>query len=124
MKIISLIRNIDFLGNDINFSINNNDTFPTILGGFISFILYFLYIWLFSLFAEDLIYRKSPTGYTKHEPYFEGPIPQLNITDTSFFAGIQLQDNLSRVIDPQDLLFPLFNYHSFIFDKEKGKYKN
>ena len=125
MKALSLIRSLDFLGNSVNFSINSKDKFPTFLGGVISFVLYFLYFYLFYIFAKDLYFKKDPSGYNRIKPYIEGDdIPELEIKNNSFFAGIQIYDELSQVIETDELFFPLFTHHTFIYNKTKKEFED
>ena len=122
MKALSLIRSFDFLGNSINFTINSNNKFSTILVGLISLRLYFMYIFLFYNFGKDLYFKEDPNGYTQIKPFINGTLPELVIDNNTFLIGIHIIDNVSQVIDPEKIFFPFFTYHNYTYNQAKNEF--
>ena len=61
MKVIQhAIKTLDLFGPQIYFTINGKEKFKTVFGGFISLFVYCLYVGLFILFGQDMLFRLNP----------------------------------------------------------------
>jgi len=60
MNIQHSIKTLDFFGPRINFTINRQENFKTVFGGFVSLIVYCLYVFFFILFGKDMIFKLNP----------------------------------------------------------------
>ncbi len=54
------IKTLDFFGPRIHFTIDRQENFKTLLGGFVSLIVYCLYVFFFILFGKDMIFKQNP----------------------------------------------------------------
>ena len=63
MWIYTYLKSRDYLGSQVGFTINSNDSHQTVLGGFLSLLLSILYLYFFVLFSDDMIYKNNPVGY-------------------------------------------------------------
>lgn len=70
------LKQIDFLGNPISFTINNQGIFKTILGGLLSMILYISYVYFFINFGMDFIFKLNPSVY--YETKIQKPNPNYS----------------------------------------------
>jgi len=59
-NIFHFIKFFDTFGPSVNFTIRSETNFKTVLGGFISIIVYSLYIFFFVLFGKDMIFKSNP----------------------------------------------------------------
>lgn len=115
MKILTFFKSLDFLGNTISFTINSNDTFKTSLGGFISLIIYILYIFFFIFIGKDFIYKINPNGNfqikEKNQKY-------TKLKEFKFLMGVKLHDLNFNKINIENYFTPNFTYSKMIFDDD------
>ncbi len=116
MQVLSLIKKIDFLGNSINFTINSNEKFKTVFGGFISFFLYILYILFFLFLGKDFIFKENPKGNFQLKT---NQNPKINIKNLDFIGGFRLVDFEFNKIDMNEYFHPFFVFNNFVYHKDK-----
>ena len=115
LKNCTFFKSLDFLGNAINFTINSNDTFKTAFGGFISLIIYFLYIFFFIKIGQDFLFKQNPSGNFQIKENKEDE-KYIKVKDLNFLMGFQLQDENYRKINMEEYLF-YFKKNNFQFRK-------
>lgn len=89
MKFIQhFIKGNDFLGPEIKFTINKEENFKTVVGGFFSLIAYFFYLFFFIIFGLDMFLRQKPLiqmeTMTDEQPPFS--------IDTDTFLAFRIED--------------------------------
>jgi len=118
MRLIShVIKRFDFLGPSMNFTIKEFPNFRSVLGGFFSLLIYFLYILFFVLFGKDMIFKLNPT--VASETLFPNEKENYSIDNYTFFA-FRFENNFFK---PQNLTNKLFPYANYItYDLENSKF--
>lgn len=124
MKIFSFLQSLDYMGNSINFTINSNDTFKTIFGGLVSFLMYILTAYLFITFGQNYIYKLNPSGYSQIVPSSSKNIKPLNLTENEFVMGFQVYDMNWKVINLTDYYHTIFYLRKVTFDRKKNEFVN
>jgi len=118
MKILSYLKRIDSFGNKIEFSINNNSTFQTVSGGFLTILILYLYFFFFYFFGLDLFYKKNPNVYSQIKPINDkGSIPKIILNSTEFIFGIRLEDIYANKIDMENYVYPVVYQSRYFFNK-------
>jgi len=98
MRLIThMFKSFDFLGPSINFTIKESPNFKSVVGGFLSLIIYILYLFFFGLFGKDMIYKLNPT--VSSESLKPDTIENYTITNETFFA-FRFEDSEDR---PQNI---------------------
>jgi len=97
------LKNFDFLGEGINFTIHNEPHLKTVCGGILRVILYLIGIFLAFYFGKDFIGKKNP------QVYFEvkNSLELVNITYTAedFFFAVHFENFLGKNIDVSDYFY-------------------
>ncbi len=81
MRIITLIKSIDFFGPDMKLRINQQENFKTVFGGIISILYYISFLIFFLQFGGDFFNKRNPK------------IVAQTLTDTSFNKTLRLNKN-------------------------------
>ena len=57
--IYKTLKSLDFMGDPMNFKINKSETFKTVFGGLLSFMIYLSFLYFFYLFGNDFIFKTN-----------------------------------------------------------------
>jgi hypothetical protein len=126
IQITSFIKSLDFYGISKNFTINSEEKFKTLFGGFISILIFIFSIFLLLVLGKDFLNKKNPNGYSSIEI---NPENYTKIMDFEFFVGFQVLNFEEKIINFEELEFfyPMFTlihqYHlkngSFAFNEKE-----
>jgi len=126
--ITNKLKNLDFLGEGINFTIHNEPHLKTVCGGVLQVILYLIGIFLAFYFGRDFISRKNPQVYFE----LKSSINVINMTYKSedFFFAVHLENYLGENLDVSEFInilientlktkyIPMFRCSNMTFDQE------
>ena len=124
MKYLSFIKTQDYLGESINFSINNQSSFKTVAGGYLSISIYILYIYLFYLFGFDFLFHKNPNVYSQMKTMNNGSIPIMKVTKDDFIFAIRFEDNTGKVFNFEDYFYMDLVYKRNHYNKTSQKFES
>jgi len=115
------IKKLDFFGRQINFTINREEHFTTVCGGFISIIILCLYTAFFFFFGQEMFYKLNPHITT------ENLIPEnqesYTITNETFIAWrISSADDSSLFFHDKFKSLLLYNINNSTYKKSKSAY--
>jgi len=121
MKFLSFIKAQDFLGERINFSINNQSNFQTVVGGFICIFIYVLYVIFFYYFGIDFLFKENPnTTYQLKDLYHGNSLKLVNITNDNFLFAIRFEDYYGNPVEIEEYSYPaIFIRNETYIDKNK-----
>ncbi len=109
--IANKIKQFDFLGEGINFSIHNQPYLKTVCGGILRLFLYLIGLFLAFYFSKDFINRTNPSVDFEVK---ETSMP-LNFTFTAsdFFFAIKFENAKSQNIDVSDYFHIVADHDTF-----------
>lgn len=121
--IISNSKALDFLGENISFTINKKNTFKTVMGGFLSSVLYLLYMTMFYYFGREL-YKKSNPIISYEEKIT--PEPQtIEFNQTHFIFGVRIENEDNKYFNHSKYLHANLIYWVLnTSDSTKNEWKN
>jgi hypothetical protein len=119
MQVLSFIKKIDFLGNSINFTINSNEKFKTVFGGFISFFLYISYIYLFIILGKDYLLKENPKGNFQLK---QNKNPKIRLKELDFIVGFRLVNFNFNPINMTKYFHPYFTFTENFYKNNNSSY--
>jgi len=124
MKILSFIKAKDMLGESINFSINNQSNFQTVVGGFFCIIFFFLYIIFFYYFGSDFFFKQNPNTNSQYENLKKNDTtPKIDLySSENFIFGIRFEYYNSTTINIEDFSFPSLTLKKNIFHEKNRSF--
>jgi len=124
MKIQTLIKTTDFLGEEMKFSINKYSSFQTVAGGILSILISILYIYFFYIFGLDFIFKQNPNVYSQIKPInVNDIIPKIYLNNSEFIFGVRLEDYNGNNVEMQKYLFPRFNYAKYFLNRTTNEFE-
>ena len=119
------LKNFDFLGQGINFTINNEPHLKTVCGGVLRLILYILGIFLFFFFGEDFLFKKNPQIYYEIKESSESLT--FNFSANDFFFALRFENidglklDISEYFHVESINEKVLNEESSVLVLEKTK---
>ena len=110
--IYKTLKSLDFMGDPMNFKINQSESFKTVFGGLLSFMIYLSFLYFFYLFGNDFIFKTNPTGYTKTE-FFQNGTEKLSLKNETFFIALRLEDYYVKPLNFNEFPSLDFAYHEY-----------
>ncbi len=102
------LKGLDFLGEGLNFTIENRPHLKTVSGGVLRVFLYLLGIFFFIYFGRDFISRTNPQVYYE----VKESLKPLNFTYTAndFFFAIRFANKDQEYVDLSDYFHLIATY--------------
>ena len=108
MKILSFVKENDFLGKGMGFKINSIPNHQTLYGGCLSIIYYCLFTYFAFTFGFSMFINRHPSGYSQIKPGASDSIHKVNFTTLPFLYGIRIEDDIGNTLNMDGMLFPTF----------------
>ena len=116
---LKLIKSFDTYGKVVNFNLNQNDSYKTVIGGLISMLIFIAGICSLWYFGQDIYLKSSPNFLSSAE--YKYVIPEVSLNNSNFFFGIRIEDmNGNTLWDPHLFDIELFYYY---YKNSKGNYE-
>jgi len=119
MKFLQNIKLLDIIGKEIQFKIENSETYKTALGGFLTILLGVISLISLWFFGNDIIYKTNPQFLSKDLYLDEYEFHVLN--NTNFFFAIRFTDYDGLFIEDPRFLVPKFKYEYYVLNDETGE---
>ncbi len=111
MNIEKLVTRFDILGKEIQFKVENNETYKTWIGGFFTILLALISLGSIYLFGNDVIYRSKPKLLFKKNLLPTYPMKVLN--NTNFLFAMRIVDDVGKYIEDIRIIEPVLLYEYF-----------
>ena len=115
-KITSTLRKLDIIGKEVQFRIDNSETYKTWIGGFLTVLLGLISLGSIYLFGNDIIYKTKPTLLFKK--FQRSDYPSITINSSNFFFAIRIVDRQGVYINDYRFFEPKLNYQYYHMNNE------
>ena len=115
-KLGTIMRKFDILGKEIQFKIENSETYKTCVGGFLTLLLAFVSLGSIYLFGNDIIFKTKPNLIFKKIQLEEYPSAPINIEN--YFYAMRLVDKKGAYVDDYRYFEPILRYEYYKFNNE------
>jgi hypothetical protein len=119
MKIKNLITKLDFLGKEVQFKIENYETYKTPVGGFLTILLAIISLGSIYLFGSEVFYKEKPNVLFSKNRLDYYPTQQLE--SSSFFFGMRIVDSWGKYVDDYKYFVPTLLMEHLEVNKENGE---
>jgi len=103
-------KSMDQFGKPFNFNLAGSDSYKTVPGSILTFLVSMATIYFFYYYGVDRIYYLNPNSDLTY--ILEDTDPIVNLTSTNFFYAVRIEDfNLNPITDPRYFEFFLEDRH-------------
>jgi len=81
------LKKIDIYGSKPGFTLNNQNSYNTTLGGVFTFLTLFIYIFLFMFLSKDFFLKKNPTVSHEKVFYRHSDLNNFSLNNDTFLIG-------------------------------------
>ena len=108
------VTKLDILGKEIQFKIENSETYKTWVGGFFTILLGFISLGSIYLFGNDVIFKTKPTLLFKKNQLAD--YPTIGINNSNFFYSFRLVDSYGVYIEDLKYFEPLLTFENMMMN--------
>jgi hypothetical protein len=115
-------KNLDIIGKEIQFKVENNEKYQTKFGGFLTLLLAVVSLISLWFFGNDIIYREKPVTTMKEflQPQYE----YRTLNNSNFFFAIRFTDFYGIFVTDPRILVPMFKYEYYEINNNTGELEN